>query len=176
MASRSTIKIDTFTQADFSRLISWVKSAEELMAFAGPNFKFPLNVAQLEAYLADNKSHPFKVIDKATNTVIGHAEVALAEDGNAKLCRILIGDEQFRGKGLGQEITQQLLEYAFREFDLERIELNVFDWNLPAIKCYEKVGFVVNPSITRQREVNGKKWNAINMQIQKADWERNTKE
>jgi RimJ/RimL family protein N-acetyltransferase len=40
----------------------------------------------------------------------------------------------------------ELLDYSFRELDMNEVELNVYDWNIAGIKCYEKVGFVINPN------------------------------
>jgi RimJ/RimL family protein N-acetyltransferase len=45
--------------------------------------------------------------------------------------------------------------------------LYVFDWNIAAIKCYEKAGFVTDKGVTKRREANGKIWTAIKMLIDK---------
>ena len=37
------------------------------------------------------------------------------------------------------------------------------DWNIAAIKCYEKAGFTIDPGKKLERMVNGKTWAAINM-------------
>lgn len=45
-------------------------------------------------------------------------------------------------KGLGTEITQIVLRYAFDELKLHRVDLRVLQYNKRAIKCYEKCGFI----------------------------------
>jgi len=160
------LTLQKFTKSDYSRLISWVDTAETLMQFAGPKFTFPLTEEQLDESLSDQNRFPFKVIDTAIGVCIGHAEIYITED-SACLGRILIGDSQLRGKGLGQEIVSQLLNYCFNNLSKRKIELNVFDWNVNAIKCYEKVGFTINPDKKLEREINGKKWVALNMTLNK---------
>jgi RimJ/RimL family protein N-acetyltransferase len=164
------VKLEPFTKADFDKLISWVNSEEILVQFAGPIFTFPLTHQQLEQYLEDKNRFVYKVVHLPTNTSIGHAEISLSDESTAILCRILIGDPIYRGQGLGQKIVNKLLEISFTQFAAEKAELNVFDWNVSAIKCYEKAGFVINPNKTKKRDVNGETWTALNMTIDKGQW------
>jgi RimJ/RimL family protein N-acetyltransferase len=164
------LKIEKFNTKDFATLISWVDSEESLMQFAGPLFRFPLSTHQLDQYIAEKNRFPFKVIDPTTNTTIGHAEIVQINPTTCILCRILIGDKNLRGRGLGQELIQQLLNKAFNGPGILKVELNVYDWNTSAIKCYEKVGFTINPDRMREQEINGKIWTALNMTINRQEW------
>ena len=163
------IRLGPFAKADFNKLISWVDSEEDLIQFAGPIFKFPLTEQQLEKYLEDKSRFAFKVIDDESEQTIGHCEIYLTEQ-SAKFCRILIGDKSFRGRGLGLQIVIILLEKSFTNFDKPFVELNVFDWNVGAIKCYEKAGFAINKNKTSAIKVKGKIWNSLNMTIDKQTW------
>ncbi len=51
-------------------------------------------------------------------------------------------DSSILGKGLGTEVTQLILQFAFEEIRLHRVDLRVLDYNRRAIACYEKCGFV----------------------------------
>ncbi|MEE4563069.1 GNAT family protein [Paenibacillus polymyxa] len=55
--------------------------------------------------------------------------------------RIAINEHGDQGKGYGTEALVLMLGYGFGICNLHRIELNVFDFNEQAIRCYEKVGF-----------------------------------
>jgi len=55
---------------------------------------------------------------------------------------LLIGEKDFRGKGYGGEATRLMLRYAFETLNLNRVELWVFASNQPAIRAYEKSGYV----------------------------------
>jgi RimJ/RimL family protein N-acetyltransferase len=158
--------LQPFTPTDFERLIAWANTEEILMQIAGKNFTFPLTVEQLELYISDANRFPFKVVDTNTNNVIGHCEYFLMGDVS-KLGRVIIGDENNRGKGFGEQIIRQLVQLSFAHPAISMVELNVYDWNIAAIRCYEKVGFTINPTKKHVHEVNGKTWVAINMIIVK---------
>jgi RimJ/RimL family protein N-acetyltransferase len=160
------IRLEPFDRSGYAQLMQWVDTEEDLMQFAGPGLSFPLTEGQLDVYLKDPKRHSFKVVDIASGKVIGHAAIRLT-DRSGCLCSLLIGDPQLRGKGTGKLLVDLLLNHTFNNLGQTRAELNVFDWNTVAIRCYEKAGFVVNPGVTRERKINGKTWTAINMVLEK---------
>ena len=47
----------------------------------------------------------------------------------------------FQGSGCGTEAMRLLINYAWNELNLHRLQLTVFDYNKPAIAMYEKLGF-----------------------------------
>jgi RimJ/RimL family protein N-acetyltransferase len=159
------IKLEPFRQSDFNTLISWIDSEELLVTIAGTAFTYPLTINQLQNYLEDDRSMSFNIVDAPANKVIGHAEILLANDGTCKLDKLLIGDKSNRGKGIGEQVLKELLKYAFNTLAVHAVELNVFDWNLAGIRCYEKAGFAINPHKTSNFEVNGNNWVALNMII-----------
>lgn len=163
------IRLEKFGRDSYADLISWVDSEETLMQFAGPAFNFPLTPEQLDISLSDKNRIAFKIVSNETNLSIGHSEIYLSED-SAKIGRILIGEVAQRGKGLGQQIVNLLLDYTFSKLGKAIVELNVFDWNIGAIKCYEKVGFTINPNKKLERKIKGNVWIAINMTIDKQNW------
>ncbi len=165
------IKLKQFNRTDFDQLISWIDSEELLIQFAGPIFTFPLTTNQLEIYISDKNRFPFKVIKSETGVVIGHAEIYKSEDRIAKLCRILIGDENRRGQGLGEKIVTQLVEFSFNKLGAEEVELNVYDWNISAINCYQKVGFEIIPLNNKTINFKNNIWTSINMSLNKLGWE-----
>ena len=136
------IKLEPFTQADFDRLISWVNNAELLMQIAGPNFSFPLTADQLQKYLDDKNSYAFNVIDVSNDNVIGHAEVCFSGKDVVKLDKVLIGEKSNRDKGIGLQVINELVKFSFEKIGMKEVELNVYDWNIAGIKCYEKPGLI----------------------------------
>jgi RimJ/RimL family protein N-acetyltransferase len=171
--NKTMIKLEKFNNTDFERLITWADNEEMLVQFSGPIFKFPLTTKQLEDYVKEENRLPFKVIDTASEEVIGHAEIYKSEDNLAKLCRILIGEEKYRGKGIGEKIVNLLVKYSFEKLNVEKVELNVYDWNKQAIKCYEKSGFAINPDKINKIIVQENIWISLNMTVNKTNWKIN---
>jgi RimJ/RimL family protein N-acetyltransferase len=61
--------------------------------------------------------------------------------GTAQL-QIRIGERDAWGRGYGTEAVRLLVRHAFEELGLNRVDLHVFATNEPAIRAYEKAGFV----------------------------------
>ena len=165
------IIIDKFDKGNYSSLISWIDTAETLMQFAGPSFSFPLTKEQLEKNLNDKNRFAFQAIELATQMMIGYGEIYVTEK-SAHLGRIIIGEEKNRGKGYGSIIVNYLLNYAFKTLNQSKVELNVFEWNTIAINCYKKAGFIFNPQKNSERKVNGEKWLALNMILERRNWKK----
>lgn len=55
---------------------------------------------------------------------------------------IMIGGAENRGKGIGTFAVRAMIHHAFQNLNLRRIELGVLETNAPAIRLYEKTGFV----------------------------------
>ena len=92
---------------------------------------------------------------------------------------IFIGEEKHRGKGIGKEAIQLILDYGFHYLNLNSIQLSVFAFNERAIACYKKCGF---KEVGRLREayylngkyyeyyLNGKYYDKILMDILKSEF------
>lgn len=83
---------------------------------------------------------------------------------------ISIYDPKNWGKGYGQESITLILDFAFRILNLNRVELDTFDFNKRAQKCYLKVGF---KEVGRRREarfIDGQYRDDIIMDILKEEW------
>jgi RimJ/RimL family protein N-acetyltransferase len=55
---------------------------------------------------------------------------------------IAIFDPAYRGVGVGTFAVRALCDTAFGAMRVSRVELGVYPDNVPAIKCYERCGFV----------------------------------
>ena len=161
------IRLEKFTESDFDKLISWITCEEDLIQFAGTIFTFPLTKKQLHIYISNPCVNAYKVIYEQENLHIGHAEIFISENNPPKLCRIIIGNKNYRGAGLGKQLVKELLNISYNNFKSNRVELNVFDWNENAIKCYEGVGFMMNKEIRKEIIVNENKWISVNMYKEK---------
>jgi RimJ/RimL family protein N-acetyltransferase len=92
-------------------------------------------------------------------------------DNGSALFHITIGEPDCWGHGYGTEATALMLEHAFGTLRLHRVGLAVFAFNERAIRCYRRVGFVLEG---RSREAiwrDGRFSDEIHMSILADEWQ-----
>lgn len=86
--------------------------------------------------------YDWAVVETAAGAWVG--ECALNDiDPDNESASFRIALDRRLGQGLGTEATGLVLDFAFGELGLHRVELEVFDFNLRARKSYAKSGFTV---------------------------------
>ena len=173
------IELQLFEETDIDRLISWVKSPEFLLQWAGPVFTYPLDWDQLMKHLEGAKGkNPkrivYKAVDTETEKVVGHIEWNNIdrENRSATISRVLAAPDA-RGKGIGTAMINEMVRIGFEEFNLHRIELRVFDFNQSAIKCYEKAGFKKEGILRETSRFEDEYWSVYQMSMLENEWEGN---
>ena len=79
------------------------------------------------------------------------------------------------GQGLGTEVTTLVVGYAFDELGLERVHLDVLEFNERAIRCYSKVGFRVVGRKPSDVVIDGDNVDDIVMAITEEDFRQSTR-
>ena len=164
------IKLLPVIPDDFPKLISWATSEEFLMQWTGRTFKYPLSTEQLAEYydlsLGKKPSRlVLKAVDELNGKHIGNISIdwVKANKNEASLTCIIIGDNDYRGKGIGKFIVEQAGKIAFEKYGIRKLFLNVFDFNKSAIRCYENCGF---KEVFREKfMINGKGYTNIRMEL-----------
>ena len=87
-----------------------------------------------------------------------------------------IGERDYWSSGYGSDALRVLLRYAFTELNLQRVSLNVFEYNERAFKSYLKVGFVVEGRQRGMLRRDGRRWDFICMGILREEWNALTNE
>lgn len=171
------ITLRYFERSDFQQLIHWIETPAFLLQWGGPTFCFPLTEEQLDRYLKDANTEDsntliYSVLDKETGKNIGHISLGNMDRKNksARVGKVLVGDKDVRGKGIGQQMMIEILKVAFEELHLHRVTLGVFDFNSSAIACYEKVGFKKEGLLRDSRKIGNEYWSLWEMSILDYEW------
>jgi RimJ/RimL family protein N-acetyltransferase len=69
---------------------------------------------------------------------------------------LVLGEKSVWNAGLGTDAVRTLVRWGFRELNLNRVFLRVFEDNAPAIRCYEKVGFKHEGRLRQDRYQDGR--------------------
>jgi len=69
---------------------------------------------------------------------------------------LFIGEKSLWNAGYGTDATRTLVQWGFRELNLNRVSLRVFEDNAAAIRCYEKIGFRHEGRLRQDRFQDGR--------------------
>jgi len=168
------IDLVPFGPQHFGVLASWFGTEAEAVQWAGPTVTVPLDDRQFAAMVAESRSDPparLCWMAQQGEDLIGHAQIALDwRNGNARLARVAVAPEM-RGKGLAKPILCLAIEAAFALPEIERIELNVYPFNVPALRTYLALGFVHEGVRRSSARVGAERWDTIHMGLLRRDWE-----
>jgi RimJ/RimL family protein N-acetyltransferase len=82
-----------------------------------------------------------------------------------------IGERDYWGKGYGTEAMRLALRFAFEELNLNRVSLDVFQYNERAIHSYEKAGFRHEGTIHGWMNRGGQRLDVLFMGALRTEWE-----
>ncbi|WP_344444275.1 GNAT family protein [Kitasatospora nipponensis] len=112
------------------------------------------------------------VVDAATGDCVGEVVLNRWDRGN-RSCSFRIGlIAAGRDRGLGTEALRLIAGHGFEQLGLHRISLSVYGHNDRGLRCYRKVGFVLEG--TRREALRyGDRWvDDLDMAILDHEWER----
>ncbi len=132
-------------QADAPLLQRWINDPRNWHTLGGrvP----PTNAGQEHEWIQsqdrDRSQCVFGIVLKDGDQLIGDV-VLRGIDPIARKAElgIMIGDAEYKDRGLGTEAVRLMARFAFKELNLRRISLKVLSNNPRAIRTYQKAGFV----------------------------------
>lgn len=130
--------------------------------------------AWIEKYLQSDKpdSYFFLIRTFQDDRVIGDIGLdGISLNHREAFVGIGIGEREYWGKGYGTDAMQVILGFAFLELNLQRVALNVFEYNPRAIRSYEKVGFTHEGRVRQYMNRDSRRWDLIYMGITRKKWE-----
>lgn len=145
----------TIVKGDVSpRYLSWLQdgNSNRFINSASPD----IDIAELQQFIEEKSNRDnvvfLGIFNRSDGIHIGNIkyEPVNTKEGYAVM-GILIGDESYRGKNVAGEVIKASANWLWENLELKSILLGVHKLNYPAIKAYEKIGFVVSdtPYITK---------------------------
>lgn len=167
------LKLIPFSSDHIDGMLTWCSTDAELVQWAGATLTFPLDRRQLENILAETRiAAPQRFAWMAVaedGRIVGHIQLVKDErNGIGRLARVGIAPAE-RGKGYGGQMVRLVVDHAFSDANFERIELNVFSFNTPAIRTYERIGFVSEGTRRASARVGAERWDTVMMGLLRSD-------
>lgn len=169
------IMLREYRRDDLPWMRQWVNDPD-IVGYLSDIFLYPHAAESTESYLesmlaGSDDSRGFVIADAATEAYIGQVNLD-AIDWKNRVGRIgiVIGSTEHTGRGFGKEAMKLLIDFSFRELNLNRLELEVYDFNERAVRCYAACGFREEGRLRERIYRNGRYHDVICMAILKADW------
>ncbi|MBN2041070.1 MAG: GNAT family N-acetyltransferase [Spirochaetes bacterium] len=167
------IELTKFTKKDILRLLSWVTDSRFTLQWAGPKYSYDkleenLNEAILEASNPNPNIYIFNCLNLNDNKIIGHIQLLRIdrEKKEGRIGRVLICNE-YRGSGYGEKMVEAVCKFGFEKVMLRKLTLAVYDFNLSAIKTYERAGFIKTEYQISSTDFREEKWSSYEMALVK---------
>lgn len=157
---------------DLPYRVKWINDEE---ISKNVSFDWPVSLAKTQTWfqnsLMDKSKVNFSIIDKKSNKLIGMTGLVNINYIHSRgEFYITIGEKDFWGKHLPDEIIPLVLEYGFIELGLNRIYLSTFDHNKRAQKVYKRNGFVYEGRLRNHQFHKGAFRDYLIYSILKEEW------
>jgi RimJ/RimL family protein N-acetyltransferase len=168
-----TVYLRPLQRADAPLLVPWMNNPEVTRTLARIR---PLNL-QLEEEYIDHVSRSERdlgllLVVRAADRPVGAAGLHQIDARNRHAgFGIALGEPQECGKGYGSEATRLMLGYAFETLNLNRVWLQVYEYNARGLRAYEKVGFRKEGVLRQDNYREGRYWDTVVMGMLRQEWE-----
>ena len=162
------------TRADAAALVPWVNDPAVTRTLAVGSRVMDVRAEEVFIEKTNASAHAalFGIVVRETDQLIGSTGLEQIDFRNQSASlSILIGEKSVWGKGYGTEATALVVQYAFGELHLNRVQLHVYEYNLRAMRAYEKVGFRREGTLQQEHIHDGRFWDTVVMAILREEWE-----
>ena len=157
---------------DLDRRVKWINDPDISDTLG---FDFPAGLSKTNSWfqntLMDSSRLNFSMVEKDKERLIGMAGFLGIDRKNRNAeFYITIGEKDFWGKGIADEVVELLLEYAFIELGLEKVYLHTFKYNKRAGRVYERNGFTQEGVFRKHIWKKGELRDIVYYSILKDEW------
>jgi len=126
---------------------------------------------KIKQYIKSKEEIVLIIVEKETNKPVGQTAFFRIDCiSRSAIFYLAILDPTYWSKGFGTEATQLMVDYAFNTLNLNRIQLHVCAENMPAIKIYQRVGFIKEGVLRQAMFRDGNYVDFWVMGILRSDW------
>ncbi len=168
------ISLRPLTGADAAAFVPWVNDPEVTRTLAIGARVMDVRAEEVFIEKTNASAHAvlFGIVVRETDRLIGSTGLDQLDFRNQSASfGIMIGEKKAWGKGYGTEATALVVQHAFGELHLNRVQLQVYEYNLRGMRVYEKVGFRREGVLRQEHVYAGRFWDTVVMAILREEWE-----
>ena len=163
------LRLRPYKPGDAVTVVGWIGDENAFRMWAADRYeRYPITAEDMNRYydgFADaDWFYPMTAWDESG--IAAHMILRFTDPEKQNLrFGFIIVDSAKRGKGYGKELVSLALKYAFEILKVKKVTLGVAEGNLPALRCYEALGFRVDPEEKEVCFASGKQWMFQGMEI-----------
>jgi RimJ/RimL family protein N-acetyltransferase len=165
------VRLRPISERDLQSFVKWLADPEVTKWLA--EMDSPPTLEEEHDWYEGKREDPDNVmwaVETLDGRLVGTTELRLMPKRRKAELGIVIMDKSAWSRGLGTDTVRLVVDYAFDELDLNRVELTTDEDNHRAIRCYEKVGFVREGLFRQHRLLDEKFGNSIAMAVLRDEW------
>ena len=170
------IVLREYQLADIKYMRQWANDSE-ITDELSDIFLYPHSEFETESFVrkmieGNTNSKGFVIAEKESKEYIGQIDLHRIDWKNR--CAdlgVVVGRKDLIGKGYGSEAIRLMQQFVFQQLNLHRLELEVYETNERAIRCYLKCGFHEEGRLREKYYKNGKFWDIICMSILRSEYD-----
>ena len=154
-------------------LLNWFSTPEELAQWGSPARRFPLDETQVGEFLRQTEGDDPKIrlwAGEIDRTLVAVAATTIDWHQGVALLGLVGVSPASRGRRLAHPFLQKVVANTFADERIERIELNVYTFNQPAIRTYERLGFVKEGIRRSLARMGQDRWDAAHYALLKGEF------
>jgi RimJ/RimL family protein N-acetyltransferase len=175
MLEGKLVRLRPLEPEDLEPAAKWMNDPE-VTYFLG--MRYPISRVEEERWLREaSTSNNFAgglrlAIETKEGMLLGSIDLrnTSPEDRRASL-GVVIGEPEYWSKGYGADAIMTVLRFGFGQMNLNRVSLDLFEFNERALACYRKCGFREEGRLRQDRFKHGRYWDAIVMGILREEFE-----
>ena len=141
---------------------SWANDPKVQSMLGG--WHFPISIQDQNKWISllscNSLNQKFIIELINTKVSIGYTNlVSIDWKNRTAFTGLLIGDNNYVGKGLGTESVMTIMKYAFDELDMHTLDTEIIEFNSSSLKTYvERCGWTIQGKKKNWYFRNGKRW------------------
>lgn len=151
---------------DFEYLRKWETDERAHALWCANLIPYPFSEKELQDVLDKNEREwgdSAYTVTENDGQPIGFFTYSVNVKDNSGFLKFIVVDSELRGKGYGTKMLELALNYAYLITGVASVQLNVFDVNKGAKKCYLKAGFLEQNTVSNAFTYQNESWSRCNM-------------
>jgi RimJ/RimL family protein N-acetyltransferase len=166
------VQLSSISAADLPVMLQWINDREQVLLNAPYR---PVgeteHVAWFEAVQRHNETVILGIRLLKSGDLIGSCQLhSIHPTHRSAELQVRIGAVKERRHGYGSEAVELLLGFGFRDLNLHRVQLHVWATNEPALRMYEKIGFVREGVLRRAAHIDGEYVDVVVMGVLREEY------